>query len=139
MILSCDQGRDGLPYSARTIVRFYPHNDASTIKEVTHDRGGSTPCSWPFLTGHASPSGLVCAGSSHRESGVHLRPASNHLRQLTASGLVGLDLNEDQGLEAARVAVLNALAAIASVAALDDIVRVVHVTGYVASADGFTD
>ena len=59
--------------------------------------------------------------------------------QLTASGLVGLDLNEDQGLEAARVAVLNALAAIASVAALDDIVRVVHVTGYVASADGFTD
>lgn len=58
---------------------------------------------------------------------------------LTSSGLVGLDLDEDQGREAARTATLNALAAIATVAGLDDVVRVVHVTGYVASADGFTD
>jgi enamine deaminase RidA (YjgF/YER057c/UK114 family) len=58
---------------------------------------------------------------------------------LTANGQVGLDLDEDAAYDAARTATLNALAAIASVASLDDIVRVVHVTGYVASADGFTD
>jgi enamine deaminase RidA (YjgF/YER057c/UK114 family) len=58
---------------------------------------------------------------------------------LTASGQVGLDLDEDAAYDAARTATLNALAAIASVASLDDIVQVVHVTGYVASADGFTD
>jgi enamine deaminase RidA (YjgF/YER057c/UK114 family) len=58
---------------------------------------------------------------------------------LTASGQVGLDLDEDAAYDAARTATLNALAAIASVASLEDIVRVVHVTGYVASADGFTD
>src|SRR5947209_10582398 len=56
---------------------------------------------------------------------------------LTASGLVGLDLNEDQGYAAARTATLNALAAISTVVALDDVTRVVHVTGCVASADGF--
>lgn len=58
---------------------------------------------------------------------------------LTASGLVGLDLDEEEALLAARTATLNALAAIATVAPLDDIVRIVHVTGYVASSDGFTD
>jgi enamine deaminase RidA (YjgF/YER057c/UK114 family) len=58
---------------------------------------------------------------------------------LTASGQVGLDLDEDAAYDAARTATLNALAAIASVASLDDIVQVVHVTGYVASANGFTD
>jgi enamine deaminase RidA (YjgF/YER057c/UK114 family) len=58
---------------------------------------------------------------------------------LTVSGQVGLDLDEDAAREAARTATLNALAAIASVVPLDDVVRVVHVTGYVASADGFTD
>jgi enamine deaminase RidA (YjgF/YER057c/UK114 family) len=58
---------------------------------------------------------------------------------LTARGQVGLDLQEDEARDAARTATLNALAAIRSVVSLDDIVRVVHVTGYVASADGFTD
>lgn len=58
---------------------------------------------------------------------------------LTARGQVGLDLQEDEAYEAARTATLNALAAIRSVVSLDDIVRVVHVTGYVSSADGFTD
>jgi enamine deaminase RidA (YjgF/YER057c/UK114 family) len=58
---------------------------------------------------------------------------------LKARGQVGLDLQEDEARDAARTATLNALAAIRSVVALDDIVRVVHVTGYVASADGFTD
>jgi enamine deaminase RidA (YjgF/YER057c/UK114 family) len=59
--------------------------------------------------------------------------------ELTACGQVGLDLQEDEARDAARIATLNALAAIRSVVPLDDIVRVVHVTGYVASAVGFTD
>jgi enamine deaminase RidA (YjgF/YER057c/UK114 family) len=58
---------------------------------------------------------------------------------LTARGQVGLDLQEDEARDAARIATLNALAAVRSVVSLDDVVRVVHVTGYVASADGFTD
>jgi enamine deaminase RidA (YjgF/YER057c/UK114 family) len=58
---------------------------------------------------------------------------------LTARGQVGLDLTEDEASDAARTAALNALAAIHSVVSLNEVVRVVHVTGYVASADGFTD
>jgi len=45
-----------------------------------------------------------------------------------------------QGAEAARVAVLNALAiAKQELGTLDRIVRVVKVVGHVASAEGFTD
>jgi enamine deaminase RidA (YjgF/YER057c/UK114 family) len=58
---------------------------------------------------------------------------------LTARGQVGLDVDVREAREAARVAAINALAAISSVASLDEVVQVVHVTGYVASADGFTD
>jgi enamine deaminase RidA (YjgF/YER057c/UK114 family) len=58
---------------------------------------------------------------------------------LTVRGQVGLELTEDEASDAARTAALNALAAIHSVVPLDEVVRVVHVTGYVASADGFTD
>jgi enamine deaminase RidA (YjgF/YER057c/UK114 family) len=53
---------------------------------------------------------------------------------------VGLDLNEDEAYEAARVACLNAVAAIKSIIGdLDQISRIVHVAGYVTSEDGFTD
>jgi enamine deaminase RidA (YjgF/YER057c/UK114 family) len=59
---------------------------------------------------------------------------------LAYEGSIGLDLDEDQGYDAARVACLNALAAIqAEIGDLDRIVRIVRVTGYVCSADGFTD
>src|SRR5436305_6640886 len=59
---------------------------------------------------------------------------------LVYTGTVGLDLTEDQGYDAARIACLNALAAIkAEIGDLDRIVRIVRVTGYVASEDGFTD
>jgi enamine deaminase RidA (YjgF/YER057c/UK114 family) len=59
---------------------------------------------------------------------------------LVFSGTVGLDLNEDEGYDAARVACLNALAAIKSIIGdLDQISRIVHVAGYVTSEDGFTD
>jgi enamine deaminase RidA (YjgF/YER057c/UK114 family) len=60
--------------------------------------------------------------------------------ELKFRGQVGLDLSQDEGVQAARVACLNALAAVASVAGdLDQIKQVVRVNGYVSSAAGFTD
>lgn len=59
--------------------------------------------------------------------------------QLTAQGKLGREISLEQGQQAARVSVLNCLAAIRSVTgSLDAIVRVVKMTGYVASAEGFT-
>src|SRR5947209_20567033 len=54
---------------------------------------------------------------------------------LTARGQLGLDLTEDEATDAARTAALSALAAIESVLSLDEVVGVVPVTLYVASAD----
>lgn len=58
---------------------------------------------------------------------------------LVSSGRVGLDVTEDEAYDAARIATLNALAAVKSLAGdLNRVRRVVRVTGYVNSADGFT-
>lgn len=55
-------------------------------------------------------------------------------------GHVGSDLSVDEGRDAARICALNALAAVKKeIGDLDRIRRVVKVTGYVASAAGFTD
>ncbi len=56
-----------------------------------------------------------------------------------AVGKVGAEVTPEAGKQAARVAAINALAALAGVAgSLDNVVRIVKVTGYVASAPGFT-
>src|SRR5881409_4222099 len=58
--------------------------------------------------------------------------------QLAFSGKLGRDLTVEQGMEAARLALLNALAiAKQELGTLDRITRVVKVVGYVASAEGF--
>ena len=57
---------------------------------------------------------------------------------LVTSGHVGGPVSPQSAAECARVAVLNALAAAATVCDLDTVVRVVKLTGYVASAPGFT-
>ena len=57
---------------------------------------------------------------------------------LTATGLVGADVTPEQAYDAARQCALNALAAVDSLVGLDTVLRVVKVTGYVASAAGFT-
>lgn len=58
---------------------------------------------------------------------------------LVASGRVGAEVTPEQASEASRVAVLNALAAAASVTGgLDRIARVVKVVVYVASDPDFT-
>ncbi|GAA1926430.1 RidA family protein [Brevibacterium antiquum] len=59
--------------------------------------------------------------------------------KLPATGHIGSDVDLETGYEMARTAGLNALAAIAGVIGdLDKIVRVVKVTGFVNSADDFT-
>ncbi|MCS6712130.1 RidA family protein [Brachybacterium sp. EF45031] len=56
-----------------------------------------------------------------------------------ATGLVGDEVDPETAYEAARICCLNALAAVKAVVGdLDRVARVVKVTGYVASAPGFT-
>lgn len=60
--------------------------------------------------------------------------------QVKFTGAVGRDLTLEQGAEAARLAALNALAVVqAAVGDLDRVERVVKLTGWVASAETFTD
>lgn len=58
--------------------------------------------------------------------------------QLVFSGKLGRDLTVEQGMEAAKLSLLNALAiAKQELGTLDRITRVVKVVGHVASAEGF--
>jgi enamine deaminase RidA (YjgF/YER057c/UK114 family) len=57
---------------------------------------------------------------------------------LVATGKVGAEVSEAQARELAQRCALNALAAIEVLVGLASVVRVVKVTGFVASAPGFT-
>jgi len=57
---------------------------------------------------------------------------------LLATGLVGAEVDTTTAHACAARCALNALAAASTVCDLDDVVRVVKLTGYVASAVGFT-
>ena len=60
--------------------------------------------------------------------------------QLAFTGKLGRDLTVPEGIDAAKVAILNALAiAKQELGSLDRITRVVKVVGHVASADGFAE
>ena len=60
--------------------------------------------------------------------------------RLTLTGKLGRDVTPDQGREASRTAVLNALAvARQELGALDQIKKVVRMVGHVASAEGFVE
>jgi enamine deaminase RidA (YjgF/YER057c/UK114 family) len=60
--------------------------------------------------------------------------------ELAYAGKLGRDLGVAEGVEAAKVAILNALAiAKQELGSLDRIRQVVKVVGHVASAEGFTD
>jgi len=53
---------------------------------------------------------------------------------------LGADLTADESMEAVQAATMNGLAALkAAVGDLDKVTRVVKLTGYVASAEGFTE
>lgn len=58
--------------------------------------------------------------------------------ELKYKGKIGRDLTVEQGYEAARVCALNCLAVLkAEIGDLDKVERVIKVTGFVNSADGF--
>ncbi|MEU4417348.1 RidA family protein [Nocardia salmonicida] len=59
--------------------------------------------------------------------------------ELSAVGKVGAEVDVEQAKEAARLCALNALAAVHDLVGLDQVVRVVKVVGFVASAPGFGD
>lgn len=60
--------------------------------------------------------------------------------ELAFTGKLGRELTVPQGMDASKLAVLNALAiAKQELGSLDRIARVVKVVGHVASAEGFTD
>ncbi len=58
--------------------------------------------------------------------------------KLPLTGKVGAEVTAEQANELARVCALNALAAIESLVGLGRLVKIVKVTGFVASASGFT-
>ena len=59
--------------------------------------------------------------------------------ELPRKGKVGVDLTAEDAADLARICALNAIAAVRSVVAdLDQVVRVVKVVGFVASAEHFT-
>jgi enamine deaminase RidA (YjgF/YER057c/UK114 family) len=58
--------------------------------------------------------------------------------RLMATGKVGGGVSAEQAKDLAQQCALNALAAIDSLVGLENVVKVVKVTGFVASADGFT-
>lgn len=57
--------------------------------------------------------------------------------KLSATGLVGGDVDEETAYEQARIATLNALAAVHDMVGIDKITKIVKVNGFVASAKGF--
>ena len=72
---------------------------------------------------------LFVSGQVPREKGV-----------LRFSGHVGGNLNVEDGRQAARLCALNALSAVKQeLGTLDRVRRIVKLTGFVASAAGFTD
>jgi enamine deaminase RidA (YjgF/YER057c/UK114 family) len=58
--------------------------------------------------------------------------------KLPYTGKVGAEVTPEQGAELARICALNALAAIDALVGLGRIGKIVKLTGFVASAPGFT-
>jgi enamine deaminase RidA (YjgF/YER057c/UK114 family) len=57
---------------------------------------------------------------------------------LAATGKVGAEIAPEEAKRHARTCALNALAAVHALVGIDEVARVVKVTGFVASAEGFT-
>lgn len=57
--------------------------------------------------------------------------------ELQVTGLVGDEVGGDQAYEQARIATLNALAAVHDLVGIDNIKKIVKVNGFVASGKGF--
>ena len=57
--------------------------------------------------------------------------------RLVTTGRLGAELDADEGSRAARVAAVSALASLEAEVGLERVRRILKLTGYVASADGF--
>lgn len=57
---------------------------------------------------------------------------------VAATGKVGGEVSPEEAQRLARICALNALAAVHDLVGIDEVVRVVKVVGFVASAEGFT-
>ena len=58
--------------------------------------------------------------------------------KLAQTGKVGAEVTAEQGAELARTCAVNVLAAVEALVGLGRVVKIVKVTGFVASAEGFT-
>ncbi|WP_433298889.1 RidA family protein [Actinoplanes sp. CA-030573] len=58
--------------------------------------------------------------------------------KLAATGKVGADVDPEQAAELARTCAVNVLAAVEALVGLGRVVKIVKLTGFVASAPGFT-
>jgi enamine deaminase RidA (YjgF/YER057c/UK114 family) len=82
-----------------------------------------------FISHYAVQNLLYLSGTTPRKDGHPYLP-----------GVVGKDLNVEQGYEAARYAALTTLAAVKyALGDLDRVEQIVHMVGYVNSAPGFGD
>jgi enamine deaminase RidA (YjgF/YER057c/UK114 family) len=61
-----------------------------------------------------------------------------HQGQLLGTGHVGAEVTPEQAKEMAGRCALNALAAVDNLVGLENVIKIVKVTGFVASAPGFT-
>jgi enamine deaminase RidA (YjgF/YER057c/UK114 family) len=77
----------------------------------------------------------VQTGSQVYVSGQLPRAADG---KLLATGKVGAGVSPDQAKELARLCAINALAAVDGLIGLENVTKIVKVTGFVASAEGFT-
>ena len=58
--------------------------------------------------------------------------------KLAATGKVGAEISPEEAQAFARIAALNALAAVHDLVGIDSVTRIVKVVGFVSSAEGFT-
>jgi enamine deaminase RidA (YjgF/YER057c/UK114 family) len=95
--------------------------------------------------GHALPVTAPAAGlyvPASRAGDIVFTSGSIPMRDgaLVLHGKVGGEITIEQAQDAARLALVNALAAVATeTGSLRRIMRIIRLTGYVASAPGFTD
>lgn len=103
----------------------------STVADRLEDAGLTLPAA-PMPAGAYVPA--VLSGTLVFTSGqLPMRDGA-----LMTTGIVGAEVSAETAFDCARQCALNALAAAATVCDLDRVVRAIKLTGYVASADGFT-
>jgi enamine deaminase RidA (YjgF/YER057c/UK114 family) len=114
------------------------------LKHVTNSTDEPTPSSRLRALGIALPEPpaprfayipVVVQGETAYVSGQVARVDGD----IVAPGRVGDDVSAEAAAEAARLCLLSALAQLHAAVGIDNVVRVLRLNGYVASAPGFVD